>query len=212
MADDFSARYGDLISGNYDCVDRVVLNAWCPMGANPGGLRTWWRWMNGGSDDRLDSTHLMRMAGRFARRVKAWAAASGIPLIYCKAGERKHLIAGEFLETHAVTAGVFLILAAKAPAPVWKVHRSARGVITNIEKKREYVAWRGLPGHRRRAALSWTERTQKPMRPDYRVGTRQWYLVDGGLAHHVVHRACVDGARYEALEADVEPSRGACIA
>jgi hypothetical protein len=34
---------------------------------------------------------------------------------------------------------VFLILAAKAPATVWKVHRSARGVITNIEKKREYV-------------------------------------------------------------------------
>jgi hypothetical protein len=38
-----------------------------------------------------------------------------------------------------VTTGVFLILAAMAPAAVWKVHRSARGVITNIEKKREYV-------------------------------------------------------------------------
>ena len=35
--------------------------------------------------------------------------------------------------------GVFLILAAKAPASVWKVHRSARGVITRLEKKREYV-------------------------------------------------------------------------
>ena len=81
----------------------------------------------------------MRMAGRFARRVKAWAAANGVPLIFCKAGERKHLIAEEYLETHVVTTGVFLILAAKAPAAVWKVHRSARGVITNIEKKREYV-------------------------------------------------------------------------
>ena len=138
MADDFSERYGDLISGSYDCVDRVVLNAWCPMGVNPGGLRTWWRRLHG-SDDQLDSTHLMRMAGRFARRVKAWAAASGVPLIFCKAGERKHLIAEEYLETHVVTTGVFLILAAKAPAMVWKVHRSARGVITNIEKKREYV-------------------------------------------------------------------------
>ena len=138
MADDFSARYGDLINGSYDCVDRVVLNAWFPMGVNPGGLRTWWRRLHGG-DDQLDSTHLMRMAGRFARRVKAWAAASGVPLIFCKAGERKHLIAEEYLETHVVTTGVFLILAAKAPATVWKVHRSARGVITNIEKKREYV-------------------------------------------------------------------------
>ena len=138
MADDFSGRYGDLINGSYDCVDRVVLNAWCPMGVNPGGLRTWWRRLHGG-DDQLDNTHLMRMAGRFARRVKAWAAASGIPVIFCKAGERKHLIAEEYLETHMVTTGVFLILAAKAPATVWKVHRSARGVITNIEKKREYV-------------------------------------------------------------------------
>ncbi len=132
MADDFSGRYGDLINGSYDCVDRVVLNA------NPGGLRTWWRRLHGG-DDQLDNTHLMRMAGRFARRVKAWAAANGVPVIFCKAGERKHLIAEEYLETHVVTTGVFLILAAKAPATVWKVHRSARGVITNIEKKREYV-------------------------------------------------------------------------
>src|SRR5256885_8005475 len=138
MADDFSARYGDLIDGSYDCVDRVVLNAWFPMGVNPGGLRTWWRRLHG-SDDQLDNTHLMRMAGRFARRVKAWAAANGIPVIFCTAGQRKHLIAEEYLETHVVTTGVFLILAAKAPATVWKVHRSARGVITNIEKKREYV-------------------------------------------------------------------------
>jgi hypothetical protein len=139
MADDFSARYGDLIDGSYDCVDRVVLNAWFPMGVNPGGLRTWWRRLHGGSDDQLDDTHLMRMAGRFARRVKAWAAANGVPVIFCTAGQRKHLIAEEYLETHVVTTGVFLILAAKAPAAVWKVHRSARGVITNIEKKREYV-------------------------------------------------------------------------
>jgi hypothetical protein len=139
VADDFSARYGDLIDGSYDCVDRVVLNAWYPMGVNPGGLRTWWRRLHGGSDDQLDNTHLMRMAGRFARRVKAWAAAHEVPLIFCKAGQRKHLIAEEYLETHVVSPGVFLILAAKAPASVWKVHRSARGVITNIEKKREYV-------------------------------------------------------------------------
>ena len=138
MADDFSARYGDLINGSYDCVDRVVLNAWFPMGVNPGGFRTWWRRLHGG-DDQLDDAHLMRMAGRFARRVKAWAAANGVPVIFCKAGERKHLIAEEYLETHVVATGVFLILAARAPTAVWKVHRSARGVITNLEKKREYV-------------------------------------------------------------------------
>jgi hypothetical protein len=139
VADDFCERYGDLLTGSYDCVDRVVLNAYFPLGHNPGGFRCWWRRLHGGSDGQLDNTHLMRFAGRFARRVKAWAAANGVPLIYCKAGQRKHLIAEEYLKTHAVTVGVFLILAAKAPATVWKVHRSAGGVITNLEKRREYV-------------------------------------------------------------------------
>ena len=81
----------------------------------------------------------MRMAGRFARRVKAWAGANGIPVIYCKAGQRKHLIAEEYLETHSAGVGVFMILVAKVPAGVWKVHRSAGGAITRLEKKTEYV-------------------------------------------------------------------------
>jgi hypothetical protein len=73
MADDFSLRYGDLLTGSYDCVDRIVLNAFFPLGYQPGGLRTWWRRLHGGSDAELGNTHLMRMAGRFARRVKAGA-------------------------------------------------------------------------------------------------------------------------------------------
>jgi hypothetical protein len=139
VADDLCERYGDLLTGSYDCVDRIVLKAYFPLGHNPGGFRCWWRRLHGGSDDRLDDTHLIRMAGRFARRVKAWAAANQVPLQYCTAGQRKHLIAEEYLETHSVAPGVFMILAAKAPATVWKVKRSARGAITNIEKKTEYV-------------------------------------------------------------------------
>jgi hypothetical protein len=34
---------------------------------------------------------------------------------------------------------VFLVLAGKAPARVWKVKRSARGRIVSLEKKTEYV-------------------------------------------------------------------------
>jgi len=139
VADDFAERYGKLLTGSYDCVDRIVLNAYFSLGHNPGGFRTWWRRLHGGSDEKLDDAHLMRMAGRFARRVKAWGKANGVPVIYCAAGERKHLIAEEYLETHAVTTGVFMVLAAKAPAAVWKVHRSAGGTIMNIERKREHV-------------------------------------------------------------------------
>jgi hypothetical protein len=68
VSDDFADRYEGLLAGSYDWVDRVVLNAYFPLGHNPGGFRCWWRLLHGGSDDHLDDTHLMRMAGRFARR------------------------------------------------------------------------------------------------------------------------------------------------
>jgi hypothetical protein len=141
VADDFCERYGDLLTGSYDCVDRIVLNAYFPLGHNPGGFRTWWRRWHDGSDDDLDNTHLMRMAGRFARRVKAWGQASDVPVIYCKAGERKHLIAEEHLAARPPSRpGVFLVLVAKAPARVWEVRRSeSSGVIGNIAKKTAYV-------------------------------------------------------------------------
>ena len=140
MADDFSERYGDLLTGAYDCVDRIVLNAYFSVGHNPGGFRCWWRRLHDDCDERLDNTHLMRMAGRFARRVKAWANAAGVPLIYCKAGQRKHLIAEEHLAAHPPPGpGVFMILAAKAPASVWEVSRSDAGVLRNLAKKRAFV-------------------------------------------------------------------------
>ena len=39
-----------------------------------------------GSDETLDNAHLMRMAGRFSRRVRGWAQAHQIPVIDCSAG------------------------------------------------------------------------------------------------------------------------------
>ena len=99
----------------------------------------WWRrgW-HGDSDAELDDAHLMRLAGRFAHRAR-WAKANGVPVIDCKAGERKHRIAGEYLAENTVSTGVFMILVARARATVWKVKRSAAGVIMNLEKKAEYV-------------------------------------------------------------------------
>jgi hypothetical protein len=138
MHDALSARYGDLLTGTYDCVDRIVLNAYFRLGHSPGGFRTWWRrWQ--GNDDDLDNTHLMRLAGRFARRVRGWARANDVPVIDCKAGERKHLIAQEHLDAGPPRPGVFLVLVARAPATVWKVKRSHAGRIVNIEKTSQYV-------------------------------------------------------------------------
>jgi hypothetical protein len=141
MVDGFSQRCGDLLTGSYDCVDRVVLNAYYSLGHHPGGFRVWWRRWHGDSDETLDNAHLMRLAGRFARRVRAWAGANGVPVIDCKRGERKHRVAEEYLATHTVVGpAVFLILVAKAPATVWEVRRGGEhDVIVNIVKKTAYV-------------------------------------------------------------------------
>jgi hypothetical protein len=68
MADSLSDRYAELLNGSYDCADRIVLNAYFRMGHGAGGFRVWWRTLTG-SEDTLDNTHLMRMAGRFSRRI-----------------------------------------------------------------------------------------------------------------------------------------------
>lgn len=100
----------------------------------------WWRRWHDDSDEDLDNAHLMRMAGRFSRRVRKWAEANAVPLIDCKAGERKHLIATEYLRDHPDTGpGVFMILVARAPAITWDVQRSQGGVIRNLAKKKTYV-------------------------------------------------------------------------
>jgi len=71
MSDEFSRYYTALLDGSYDCVDRIVLNGYFRLGYSPGGFRTWWRNLHQGSDADLDNAHLMRMAGRLGRRVRA---------------------------------------------------------------------------------------------------------------------------------------------
>ncbi len=139
MSDEITSRYGDMLAGVYDCVDRIVLNAYFSLGHNPGGFRVWWRRLHGDSDDELDNTHLMRMAGRFARRVRGWAAANGVPVIDCKSGERKHEIAEQYLSEHpGLGRGVFMVLVARAPASTWDVQRS-KTVIKNLARKQTFI-------------------------------------------------------------------------
>ena len=79
MPDSLSDRYADLLSGSYDCVDRIVLNAYFRMGHDPGGFRLWWRALTG-SNETLEKTHLTRMAGRFNRRIRGYPRGSGLRL------------------------------------------------------------------------------------------------------------------------------------
>ncbi len=138
MTDQLSARLGDLLDGTYDCVDRIVLNGYHSVCYSAGGFRLWWRSLMGGSEEQLDNAHLMRLAGRFSRRVRGFAKAHRIPVIDCRRGDRKHDLAQDYLAEHSVGRGLFMILVGRAVAPVWDVQRTSGGGI-HLTKKLPYV-------------------------------------------------------------------------
>jgi len=134
MPDQLSALYSEFLEGGYDCVDRIVLNAYFRMGVTGGGFRTWWRELYG-SDDNLDDNHLMRMAGRFSRRLRAWGKANGVPVVYCSPGDDKHKMAEEYQASHQMKPGLFLVLVAKAPALVWEAQMTGTGKLGQLVPK-----------------------------------------------------------------------------
>src|SRR2546430_8024410 len=89
MTDGLSTLYQDLLGGSYDCVDRIVLNAYFRMGHDPGGFRLWWRAPTG-SDDTLGETYLMRLAGPFSPPIPRPAQTPCLSLIRCSRPGRPH--------------------------------------------------------------------------------------------------------------------------
>ncbi len=77
--DDFSSYIGELLGGSYDCVDRIVLRAYYPMGQTSGGFLTWWNDLN--PNTALSQEHLRRMAGDFSRRVRALSGSPAVDLL-----------------------------------------------------------------------------------------------------------------------------------
>lgn len=138
MSDQLTEAYADLIEGSYDCPDRIVLNAYFGMGHSPGGFRSWWRQLYG-TDENLDKSHLIRLSGRFSRRLKAYAAKHDIPVIYCKPGERKHLLAQKHLPDNADFCGLFLVLISRASGLVWDVSHTQDGRIRNLKKNYRFI-------------------------------------------------------------------------
>jgi hypothetical protein len=136
-SDDFSQYYAELLQGTYDCVDRIVLNAFYPLGQTGGGVRTWWRCLRG-DDSNLDDEHLREMAGSFSRRLHAFCMKQAIPIIEAKAGERKHELAQPYLPNDPQFCGLFLVIKGNAPAPVWEVKRNAEGRITEIRHRKSW--------------------------------------------------------------------------
>lgn len=134
MADNFSQACAEYLEGTYDSPDRIVLNAYFRQGHIPGGFRNWWRQLYG-KDDDLDDAHLMRLAGRFSRRLRAYAQKEGIPVIDCPSGERKAELASEYRPEDPTFVGLFVVLVGRASAPAWHVHKRQDGRIQTIVRK-----------------------------------------------------------------------------
>src|SRR6516165_8545707 len=135
--DDFSQYHAELLDGIYDCVDRIVLNAFFPLGQTGGGMRSWWRSLHG-DDSQLDDKHLREMAGTFSRRLQAFCAKQGIPIIEARSGERKHELAEPHVPKDPTFRGLFLMITANAPAPIWEVKRNSDGRITELRHRKNW--------------------------------------------------------------------------
>jgi predicted transcriptional regulator len=119
-------HYHDIIEGNYDCVDRLVLNAYNPQLHTPGGFRIWYRDLKG-TDKDLSNAVLIRMAGRFNRRVKAFCKSNHIHFQYCKVEERKHEIAEKLIPKDKSFTGIFAVLVSRSMSSLWEIKRFENG-------------------------------------------------------------------------------------
>jgi hypothetical protein len=100
-------------------------------------MRSWWRQLNG-DDSQLDDKHLREMAGTFSRRLHAFCAKHGIPIIEAGSGERKHELAEPHVPKDPTFTGLFLVITGNAPAPIWEVKRNAAGQITEIRHRKNW--------------------------------------------------------------------------
>lgn len=133
-ADDLSSYYSCLLEGSYDCIDRITVNAFYPMGQTGGGLRLWWRdWK--GDEKTLSDAGMKAAAGDFGRRLKAWCQKRSIPFVDCHAGDEKHVLAESLLPKDPKFRGVFAVLVGRAPAPVWQVQFSQHRQIVGLRHR-----------------------------------------------------------------------------
>src|SRR5665811_1528775 len=135
--DAFAAYHEDLIEADYDCVDRLVVNCYYPLGQAGGGFRTFWRQWKGG-DSGLSDQALRQAAGDLSRRLKAHCRKQGILWIECGPDDLKYEIAREHRPKDPAFVGVFAVLVGRAPAPLWEVRRNAQGQITELRRTQQW--------------------------------------------------------------------------
>ena len=116
ISDDFSTYVADLLSGTYDCVDRISVRVYFPLGQTSGGLLTWWNKLFPSTP--LTEQRLRKLAGDFARRVHACARKHKIPLCYFAVGDKsKHAQAEKLRPVDPKFRGVFAYFCRQSSGP-----------------------------------------------------------------------------------------------
>jgi len=133
----FSQHYSELLEGEYDCIDRILLNAYYPKLLSGGGLRDWWRQLHG-DDSNLSTASLMRMPGAVSKRIQSYCKQKNIPFIHYQAGERKHEDAAKLYPEDASFEGIFAIFCSRATSLLWEVHS-----VYQVEYSRNFLFKRG---------------------------------------------------------------------
>jgi hypothetical protein len=126
--DDFSTYITDLLKGTYDCVDRISVRGYFPMGQTSGGLLTWWNKLY--PSRLLTQEQLRRMSGDLGRRLTAYARKHQIALHYFEVGDKsKHAKAEKLRPADPNFQGLFAIFVAKGPALVWQAKNNRAGKV-----------------------------------------------------------------------------------
>lgn len=133
--DSLTKHYTPLLEGEYDCIDRIVLNAYCPMLLVGGGVRNWYRLMEGSDKDMSDAS-MMRYAGRFSRRVQSFCKKKNIPFVRFHTGKRKHEEAEKLIPKDKSFIGIFAVFVSRAPSLLWEVKKFDSGSIDIRRKKK----------------------------------------------------------------------------
>ena len=81
---------------------------------------------------------MRQAAGDLARRLKAHCQKHGILWIECGPGDLKYEIAREHRPKDPAFRGVFAVLVARAPAPLWEVRRNGQGQITELRRTEQW--------------------------------------------------------------------------
>lgn len=138
--DAFTKYYAPLLADMYDVVDRITINARYRFAYSPGGFRQWW-FDRFGTFDNLNDTVLMRLAGRYGRRVHGWAKKKGIPVVDCHKGVRKDRLIKDFIPADPNFTGVFAIFTTRRPSPVWRVLRCDKNPASFHLERKKPLPW-----------------------------------------------------------------------